>query len=78
LPSAAREALIEALDDPAGPCTFVPLARLVAEALQLLQRTEVPDFARQWINTPEHAKAWPTIENTLTDKNFSIIVFDVY
>ena len=33
LPSAAREALIEALDDPAGPCTLVRLDRLVAEAL---------------------------------------------
>ena len=44
LPSAARDALIEALDDPAGPCTLVPLDRLVAEALQLVQRTEVPDL----------------------------------
>ena len=44
LPSAAREELIEALDDPAGPCTLVPLDRLVAEALQLVQRTEVPDL----------------------------------
>ena len=44
LPSAAREALVEALDDPSGPCTLVPLDRLVAEALQLVQRTEVPDL----------------------------------
>ena len=44
LPSAARDALIEALDDPAGPCTLVPLDRLVAEALQLVQRNEVPDL----------------------------------
>ena len=36
------------------------------------------EMRQKWINTPEHAKAWPTIENTLTDKNFSIIVFDVY
>jgi antibiotic biosynthesis monooxygenase (ABM) superfamily enzyme len=36
------------------------------------------ELRQKWINTPEHAKAWPTIENTLTDKNFSIIVFDVY
>src|SRR5580692_11113173 len=41
LPSAARESLVEALDDPSGPCT---LDRLVAEALQLVQRTEVPDL----------------------------------
>ena len=44
LPSAAREALVGALDDPAGPCTLVPLDRLVAEALQLVQRIEVPDL----------------------------------
>ena len=44
LPSAAREALVEALDDLSGPCTLVPLDRLVAEALQLVQRTEVPDL----------------------------------
>lgn len=44
LPSAARDALIEALDDPAGPCTLVPLDRLVAEALHLVQRNEVPDL----------------------------------
>lgn len=44
LPSAARGALVEALDDPSGPCTLVPLDRLVAEALQLVQRTEVPDL----------------------------------
>jgi len=44
LPSAAREALVEALDDPSGPCTLIPLDRLVAEALQFVQRTEVPDL----------------------------------
>jgi PIN domain nuclease of toxin-antitoxin system len=44
LPSAARDALVEALDDPAAPCTLVPLDRLVAEALQLVQRSEVPDL----------------------------------
>jgi antibiotic biosynthesis monooxygenase (ABM) superfamily enzyme len=36
------------------------------------------ELRQKWINTEAHAKAWPTIENTLTDKNFSIIVFDVY
>lgn len=40
MPSAARDAL----DDPAGPCTLVPLDRLVAEALQFVQRIEVPDL----------------------------------
>ena len=44
LPTVAREALIEALDNPADPCALVPLDRLVAEALEFVQRTEVPDL----------------------------------
>jgi PIN domain nuclease of toxin-antitoxin system len=44
LPAAARDTLITALDDPAGPCSLAPLDRPVAEALQLIQRTEVPDL----------------------------------
>lgn len=36
LPFAACETLIEALDDPGGPCTLVPLDRLVATALQFV------------------------------------------
>jgi len=36
------------------------------------------ELRQKWINTPEHQKVWPTIENTLLDKNFSIIVYDVY
>jgi PIN domain nuclease of toxin-antitoxin system len=44
LPVAARQRLIESLDDPARPCVLVPLNRLVAEALEFVQRTEVPDL----------------------------------
>jgi hypothetical protein len=33
---------------------------------------------QKWIASDAHAKAWPTIENTLTDKNFGILVYDVY
>lgn len=44
LPAAARQRLIESLDDPARPCVLVPLNRLVAEALEFVQRTEVPDL----------------------------------
>jgi hypothetical protein len=39
---------------------------------------ESEELRQKWIATEAHAKAWPTIENTLTDKNFSITVFDVY
>jgi hypothetical protein len=33
---------------------------------------------QKWIASDAHAKAWPTIENCLTDKNFGILVYDVY
>jgi uncharacterized lipoprotein len=39
---------------------------------------ESEELRQKWIKTPEHQKVWPTIENTLTDKNFSILVYDVY
>jgi len=44
LPSAARDALVAAIDDPASPCTLVPLDRPVSDALQLVLRSEVPDL----------------------------------
>lgn len=36
------------------------------------------ELRQKWIATEAHAKVWPLIENTLTDKNFSIAVFEVY
>jgi hypothetical protein len=36
------------------------------------------ELRQKSIATEAHAKAWPAIENTLTDKNFSITVFDIY
>jgi hypothetical protein len=39
---------------------------------------ESEELRQKWIATEAHAKVWPTIENTLADKNFSITVFDVY
>jgi len=39
---------------------------------------ESEELRQKWIATEAHAKAWPTIENTLTDKNFSVNVFEVY
>lgn len=45
---------------------------------QFVLTMESEELRQKWINTPEHQKAWPTIENTLTDKNFSILVYDVY
>lgn len=44
LPFAARARLVQALDDPAAPCLLAPLDRLVADALELVNRSEVPDL----------------------------------
>ena len=44
LPIAARDRLIHALDDPTTPCLLAPLDRMVADALELVSRLEVPDM----------------------------------
>ena len=44
LPAAARDRLIQALDDPATPCLLAPLDRVVADALELVSHSEVPDL----------------------------------
>jgi len=61
LPSAARDALVETLDDPAGPCTLVPLDRLVAEAPQFVQRIEVPDLPDRIVAATALALRMPLI-----------------
>ena len=35
------------------------------------------DLRQKWVATPEHQKVWPTIEKTLTNKNYDVLVFDV-
>jgi PIN domain nuclease of toxin-antitoxin system len=44
LPIAARDRLIQALDDPTTPCMLAPLDRMVADALESVSRSEVPDL----------------------------------
>jgi len=44
LPAATRERLIQALDDPEIPCSMAPLDRAVADALNRVNRNEVPDL----------------------------------
>ncbi|MGA2714786.1 MAG: PIN domain-containing protein [Bryobacteraceae bacterium] len=44
LPSVARERLIRALDDPDAACRLAPLDRPVADALEFIDRAEVPDL----------------------------------
>ena len=44
LPAAARDRLLQALDDPTTPCQLAPLDRMVADALEFVSRSEVPDL----------------------------------
>ena len=36
------------------------------------------ELRQKWIASADHDRVWPPIENALTDKNFSILVYDVY
>ncbi|HVW08904.1 MAG TPA: hypothetical protein VHC90_09995 [Bryobacteraceae bacterium] len=41
------------------------------------QLTYVSEEARQkWIHSDIHQKVWPTVENTLSTKNYSTLLFD--
>jgi hypothetical protein len=42
LPAAARDQLIQAIDNPALHVVFAPLDRLVANAFESVSRSEVP------------------------------------
>ena len=35
------------------------------------------ELRQKWVASPEHQKVWPTIENTLTSKNYTVLLFDV-
>jgi hypothetical protein len=39
---------------------------------------ESEDLRQKWIASKDHAKVWPEIEKTLTDKNFGIPLYDIY
>jgi heme-degrading monooxygenase HmoA len=36
------------------------------------------ELRQKWIASDDHAKNWPPMENMLTDKNFGILVYDIY
>ena len=61
LPAAARDRLIQALDDPATPCLLVPLDRLVADALESVSRSEVPDLPDRIVTATALAPRVPLI-----------------
>jgi hypothetical protein len=35
------------------------------------------ELRQKWINSEIHKKAWPTIENTLVSKNYTVLLCDV-
>ncbi len=35
------------------------------------------ELRRKWVASAEHKKVWPTIENTLSSKNYTVLLFDV-
>jgi len=41
---------------------------------QLTYRSE--ELRQKWVASPEHQKVWPTIENTLKSKNYTVLLFD--
>ena len=39
---------------------------------------ENEELRQKWIASKDHERVWPEIEKTLTDKNFGILLYDVY
>ena len=35
------------------------------------------ELRKKWVDSPEHKKAWPTIENTLSSKNYTVLLYDI-
>lgn len=35
------------------------------------------ELRQKWVATPTHQKLWPTIENTLQNKNYNVLLYDV-
>lgn len=44
LPAAARQRIMQAIDDPTTPCRLVPLDRIVVDALEHVDRALIPDL----------------------------------
>jgi hypothetical protein len=37
---------------------------------------ESEELRQKWVNSDVHKKAWPTIENTLRAKDYTVLLFD--
>ena len=35
------------------------------------------ELRQKWVASAEHSRVWPTIENTLSSKNYTVLLFDV-
>jgi hypothetical protein len=36
------------------------------------------DLRQKWVATDTHQKVWPTIENTLSNKNYNVLLYDTF
>lgn len=36
------------------------------------------ELRQKWVNSEVHKKVWPTIENTLKSKDYSVLLYDAY
>jgi PIN domain nuclease of toxin-antitoxin system len=61
LPVAARDRLIKELDEPDSPCLLAPLDRSVADALERVSRSEVPDLPDRIVSATAVALAVPVV-----------------
>ncbi len=35
------------------------------------------ELRQKWVASPEHQRVWPTIENTLVSKSYTVLLFDL-
>jgi PIN domain nuclease of toxin-antitoxin system len=61
LPAAARERLLEALDDPESPPRLVPMDRAVVDAVEFVSRNEVPDMPDRMVAATALALQLPLV-----------------
>ncbi len=61
VPAAARQRLVNAIDDPLTPCRLAPLDRGVADALENVSRSEVPDLPDRIVSAAAAALGVPLV-----------------
>ena len=61
LPADTRDRLLHALDDPGSPCQLAPLNRAVADALEFVSRSEVPDMPDRIVSATAFALRVPLV-----------------